>query len=212
MIAPTKVLTAAHCVVGLRVGRLGVVVGRPRLRNTRVGARIAVVAKSVHPDFLKNGRHDLALLTLASPTSVPPIAPATREEDDAAAQPGHVLRVAGWGSRDPFGARYPRFLKKTNQRVLSIRRCKRIYGGRAFSGVSMICATGRRAPRWSRTFRFRINMSPCFGDSGGPLVADTPDGPRQVGVVSFGGPICGDAYFPAVYARVSDGLSFIEGS
>lgn len=209
VIGPTTVLTAAHCVVGLRVGLLGVVVDRPRLRNTSVGARIGVVAKRVHPDFRRNQRHDLAVLTLAAPTSVPPIAPATREEDAAAAQPGDVLRIAGWGSRDPFGSRPPRFLKKTTQRVLPNRRCKRTYGGRAFSGVSMICATGRRAPRWSRRFRFRINMTPCFGDSGGPLVADTPAGPRQVGVVSFGGPICGDSFYPPVYARVSDGLDSI---
>jgi secreted trypsin-like serine protease len=211
VIAPTEVLTAAHCVVGLPASRLGVVVERPRLGRTGVGERIPVARKRVHPAFRRNQRHDLAVLTLASATSAPSIEPATPEESRGAVRPRSRLRVAGWGSANPFGIRTPGVLKQAAQWVLRNRRCLRSYRRWAFSGRTMICATGRLAPRWSRRLRLRIGVGPCFGDSGGPLVADTPDGPRQVGVVSFGGFICGARSQPAVYARVASAFGFVRG-
>jgi secreted trypsin-like serine protease len=206
VIAPTKVLTAAHCAVGLKVGKYRVVANRPRLKNTTEGERLDVVAKQVHPDYKRTLRHDLAVLTLAEPTTAPPVALATPEEDVTATSPGEQLRVAGWGARDPFAFFLPGFLKETRERVRRGRRCKRIYGSQAFSGRTMICAQGRRILH-ARGLRTQV----CSGDSGGPLVADTPAGPREVGVVSYAGFICGDPSTPSVYARVSDGLDFITG-
>ncbi len=205
VIAPTKVLTAAHCAVGLKVGKYRVVANRPRLKDTGEGERLDVIAKAVHPDYKRTLRHDFAVLTLAEPTTAPPIALATPEEDAAATAPLQRLRVAGWGARDPFAFFLPGFIKQTHERVRRGRRCKRIYGSQAFSGRTMICAQGRRIPH-ARGLRTQV----CSGDSGGPLVADTPAGPREVGVVSYAGFICGDPSTPSVYARVSDGLDFIN--
>ena len=97
VIAPTRVLTAAHCAVGLKVKRMRIVANRPRLRDTSVGERIDVVAKAVHPDYKRTLRHDFAVLTLAHATTAPPVALATPEEDVTASAPGVLLRVAGWG-------------------------------------------------------------------------------------------------------------------
>jgi secreted trypsin-like serine protease len=211
VIAATKVLTAAHCVLGLPISKLKVVANRPVLADTGVGERIAVVAKAVHPDYRDTLRHDLAVLTLATPTTAPAIALPTAEEAAAATALGSPLRVAGWGVKNPFRIGFPGFLKETTQRVLRGRRCERIFGF-YFYGRSAICATGPLAPRWTRRLRDPIHTGPCSGDSGGPLVADTPAAPRLVGVVSLGGIVCGLRYEPNAYARVADGLEFIQGA
>jgi secreted trypsin-like serine protease len=203
VISSTEVLTAAHCARGVRVSKMRIVTGRPNLKETSVGQTIAVAAKRVHPDYAINQRHDLAVLTLAEPTIAPPVMIASEAEDATFSVPGTALRVAGYGARDLFGYLFPRLLKQTVERVLSTRRCRRVYG-RFFSGRTMICAQGGRIP-FARGIRTQV----CRGDSGGPLVADTPAGPRQLGVVSFGGFFCGDPYSPSSYARVADALDFI---
>ena len=76
-----------------------------------------------------------------------------------------------------------------------------------FDPTLMICALGKRIKQLRRP---AIHRSACIGDSGGPLIADTPAGPPQVGIVSFGGPLCGLAGAPTVYARVSASLDFIN--
>jgi secreted trypsin-like serine protease len=70
----------------------------------------------------------------------------------------------------------------------------------------MICALGRKIRRIHS--RLPFHTTSCIGDSGGPVVANTPAGPRLVGVVSAGPFPCGlDA--PSIYARVSSRLGFI---
>jgi secreted trypsin-like serine protease len=222
VIAPTKVLTAAHCVYGAKAAKLAVVAGRPRLTDTSEGERIGVASYAIHPEYSPRGtRHDLAVITLAAPTSQPAIAPATPEEDAAATRVRSRLRVAGWGAKGPFGVERPRglVLKKVNQWVVRTRYCLGRFTRRLFEPELMICAHGKRAPRWTRIVRRTgfgfvtpIFGSPCRGDSGGPLVADTAGGPRLVGTVSFGGSFCGERLYAAVYQRVSAELAFIQGA
>jgi hypothetical protein len=54
---------------------------------------------------------------------------------------------------------------------------------------------------------------PCPGDSGGPLIADTPTGPVQIGVTSWGAEVkdkaCGKARLPAVWMSVSAHHAFL---
>jgi secreted trypsin-like serine protease len=221
VIAPTKVLTAAHCVHGVDAGALSVVAGRPVLTDTGSGETLEVSSYAIHPGYdPRRTRHDFAVITLSAPTSQPPIVLPTLEEANPATTPGSRLRVAGWGARGPFGVSRPRPLRllKTAQRVRVAGSCIRAFSRDIYDPKLMICALGRRAPRWSRVTRplrllvGPIHTSPCRGDSGGPLVADTPDGPRQVGVVSFGGVLCGGRRFPAAYGRVAAELEFILGA
>jgi secreted trypsin-like serine protease len=205
VIAPTRVLTAAHCAKGLKTARIRVVTGRPQLKRKNVGQTSKVSAKAIHPDYGVNQRHDVAVLTLATATVATPVTLASESEDAAHTVPGTRLRVAGYGARDQLGFRLPGYLKETVERMLPNRRCRRVYGKRFFSAKTMICAQGRRIPR-GRGVRTQI----CSGDSGGPLVADTPAGVRQVGVVSFAGFFCGDSFTPSAYARVADALDFID--
>lgn len=204
VIAPTKVLTAAHCIEGFGVGKLSVAANRPKLTRKGVGETIRVASAVVHPDYVFNQAHDVGVITLAAPTSAPAIALATPELN--AGRPGQRLRVAGWGAQNPLGVNLSRVLRRTTETVRSPKRCKRAYR-RLFSGSSMICALGKRLRRFGRS---RIHASACSGDSGGPLVADTPAGPVEVGTVSFGGIFCGFSGAPTVYSRVSDSLEFIN--
>ena len=205
VISSTEVLTAAHCAKGLRIAKMRVVTGRPVLKQKSVGQRIGVASKRVHPDYSKNQRHDVAVLTLAEATTAPPVTLADVSEDATYTVPGTALRVAGYGARDQLGFRLPGYLKETTETVRTNRRCRRVYGKRFYSGKTMICTQGRRIPH-ARGVRTQI----CSGDSGGPLVAETPGGVRQVGVVSFAGIFCGDGFTPGAYARVADALDFIS--
>jgi secreted trypsin-like serine protease len=209
VVSPTEVLTAGHCVFGFAVANFTVVTGRPDLRNQGVGEVIAVQSARVHPDYESSGAHDSAVLRLARPTTAPPVTLASSSEDAAATAQGALLRVAGWGATTPFGTRLSSVLRVAVEKVRSARRCLRAYTIDLFSPQTMICAVGKRIRRFRRP---PIHFSACGGDSGGPLVADTPAGPRQVGIVSFGAGLCGLPGAPTVYSRVSDSLQFIRSS
>ena len=206
VIAPTKVLTAAHCLLGYRLPDMRVVTGRTRLADTSSGQSVAVADGVVHPDYANTFKHDLGVITLAAPTSAAPIALPTVAEAAAFTVTGHLLRVSGWGARNPLGGALAKVLMRTTEKVRRNRRCKRVYRS-VFSGRSMICGLGRRLRRYRR---ISIHTTGCSGDSGGALVGDGPAGPVAIGTVSYGSFICGYGATPTVYARVSDALGFIQ--
>jgi secreted trypsin-like serine protease len=208
LIAPTRVLTAAHCVKRVKRRKLLVATGTPWLSGPRAAPRLPVSRVRIHSDY--NGEkvlHDVAVVTLARPSSGTPVELPTPREARAATEPGGIARVAGWGSRSAWGFRAAQRLKSARQRVYRSRKCQRAYGKGGFRGDSMICAVGGRVRRFQG--RFRVRATDCFGDSGGPLVASTPAGPRLVGVVSVGGFPCGLGA-PSIYTRVSEALPFIR--
>lgn len=206
VISPTRVLTAGHCAAGIAPTNLTVVANRPNLKNQAVGEVIWVTAAQIHPNYATELLHDIAVLTLSRSTSAPAIAVPSAEEAAILAPPGRLLRVAGWGARNPFGLRLSPFLKRTRERIRGNKRCRRAYGP-IFSGRTMICALGRKLKRLRP-----IRTTACLGDSGGPMVADTPFGPRVIGLVSFGGSICGIPGAPTVYSRVGAGADFIKAA
>jgi secreted trypsin-like serine protease len=168
---------------------------------------IPVVSGRVHPDFEQTGLHDVAVLNLASPTTAPPVALATPDQNNATTFPGATLQVAGYGATNPFGVKLSPVLKTTFEQVRPDNRCLKAYTRDLFASESMICALG--GPR-KNPGRFKIHTSACSGDSGGPLVAFTPTGPVEVGTVSYGGALCGLPGAPTVYSRVSASLDFIN--
>jgi secreted trypsin-like serine protease len=209
LIAPTKVLTAAHCVKGGKRSQLSVLAGSPWISPHRRRPRIKVTAVVIDPAY--NGRkdsHDFAVLSLARAPEAQPIALATRAESRAATRPGRIARSGGWGTRSAFGFNVAQRLKTTKERIYPARTCDRAYGkSRGFQEASMICALGKRIRRIHS--RLPFHTTSCEGDSGGPLVADTPDGPRLIGVVSAGVFPCGLGG-ASIYARVAGRLGFIQ--
>jgi secreted trypsin-like serine protease len=207
VIGPTKVLTAAHCVDGFDLANFTVIAGRPNLRDAASGQTLTVASGRVHPDFEETGLHDIAVLNLAQPTSVTPVALATPDQNAATTFTGALLRVAGWGAVNPLGVHLSPFLKTTFEKVRTDARCLRAYTRDLFVPESMICALGNRRKHGGK---LKIHTSACSGDSGGPLVADTSTSPVVVGTVSFGGALCGLPGAPTVYSRVSASLDFIN--
>jgi secreted trypsin-like serine protease len=209
VIGPTKVLTAAHCLLGFNLANFQVIVGRPDLRNASAGLTVGVTGGHAHPDFEQTALHDVGVLTLAEPVTVAPVALPTPDIGAATTVPGSQLQVSGYGATKPFGVHLSPFLKTTTEIVRPEQRCLRAYTRDLFAPESMICALGAKRKHGGK---FKIHTSACAGDSGGPLVATTLTGPVVVGTVSFGGALCGLPGAPTVYSRVASSLDFINGA
>ncbi|MGW0791351.1 S1 family peptidase [Streptomyces sp. NPDC002911] len=202
-IAPTRVLTAAHClredVLGAAVAEvrdLRIIAGRDELGGPG-GQEIPVRSTWVNPGYDPHtNAADLAVLTLARAlpeNSVIPMAGA----GSAAYEPGTAATVYGWGDTTGYGA-YASGLRAASVRVLPDSDCSRAYPGGtqgAYEASSMLCAGATEGGR-----------DACQGDSGGPLVARG----RLIGLVSWGSG-CGSPGSPGVYTRISAALRWMVG-
>ncbi|MGW0564863.1 S1 family peptidase [Streptomyces sp. NPDC003016] len=195
LVAPDKVMTAAHCVskdvLGVPIGQvrdLKVVTGRSELAGTG-GQEVTVSEVRIGPEYdAGTNAGDFAMLTLS--TSLPAHhAIKAAGPGDAAYTPGTSAVVYGWGDTTGTGT-YASELHAAPVEVLPDSTCeiaypKSIYG--TYSADTMLCAGDPKG-----------GHDACQGDSGGPLVADG----RLIGLVSWGGG-CGQAQSPGVYARLS---------
>jgi trypsin len=190
VIAAQWVLTAAHCVPDGRADGLAVVVGTVN-NSDGSGERREVAEVLVHPSYdSKAMSSDVALLRLAAPTSVAPVALSTAA-DDALESDGAPVTVTGWGDRTPLaggGLLTTSRLQEADLKIVGDDRCGDANGG--FDAATGVCAAA-------------FLKDSCQGDSGGPLFSTTTGRPVQVGVVSYGLG-CGVPTFPGVYAEVNE--------
>ncbi|WP_329062659.1 S1 family peptidase [Streptomyces sp. NBC_01429] len=201
VVAPRKVLTAAHCMgedalggPASEVRDLRVIVGRERLRGSG-GREVSVRSVQVDPGYAPSGDGpDLAVLTLAN--ALPGgyvIQPA--EPGDPASAPGAAAAVYGWGDTSGDG-QYAMALRSAAVTVLPDQDCSRAYPGGSgdrYEAATMLCAGDPAG-----------GHDACQGDSGGPLVAQG----RLIGLVSWGSG-CGRSDSPGVYTRVTTGLRLV---
>lgn len=216
VISPTKVLTASHCVAS------------PSTMTVRTNSTSAFAGGDVHfvnaattnPQWNHGFIGDVAVLTLRTPTSAPPIQLASATEDASLTGPGAALSVAGFGARNPAPQRKPKIGLLTAARVSVHGFCP--------LPTSLICDAGGKSGLIAvRKIKHKVRKRPiqrtvCSGDSGGPMVAATPLGLRQVGIAeataappkrsAFGFVWCGLKGYPAIHTRVASWLSFIQGS
>ncbi|EGE41309.1 trypsin-like serine protease [Streptomyces sp. SID4928] len=202
-VAPTKILTAAHCLSdealggpAERVRDLLVIAGRERLSDSD-GQEIPVRDIWVNPAYdPASNAGDLAVLTLARAMPEGGVVPTARS-GDTAYRAGTAAAVYGWGDTTGSGT-YASVLRSAPVQVLPDSDCARAYpGGRegTYKASAMLCAGDPAGGR-----------DACQGDSGGPLVARG----RLIGLVSWGSG-CGRAGSPGVYTRVSAALEWAEG-
>jgi secreted trypsin-like serine protease len=212
VISPTRVLTAAHC-----VGDPATMIVRAKSTSAFAGGEaLGISSVAIAPGYANGLENDLAILTLKSPTTAPPIQLASAAEDAAYTQPGAPLSIAGFGNRNPLIVGKARFGLLTAGNVTA-RSCP--------LPSFAICDAGNKVGVASRRVKHKrkrrpVRRSICEGDSGGPLVAFTPAGPRLVGTAEastapptkrnpFFFVICGLKGFPSVHTRSNSFSDFI---
>ncbi|WP_332759514.1 serine protease [Streptomyces sp. MT206] len=204
IVAPTKVLTAAHClgsqVLGGPVESLPdfrVITGRTELRASE-GREIAVRGARVNPAYdPATNAGDLAVLVLEEAVPADHVIPLA-----GAGHPGYEVgteaAVYGWGDTSGFGD-YAYGLRAAGVTVLEDEVCEAAYPGDRdgrYQAASMVCAGDRDGGK-----------DACQGDSGGPLVARG----RLIGLVSWGRG-CGRADSPGVYTRIAPLADFVSAA
>jgi secreted trypsin-like serine protease len=190
VIAEDVVLTAAHCVEESAAEDLVVFSGAIDLESEDV-VETAVADLHVAEDYndpiaMSN---DWALLKLAEPLDVEPIALATEPEEY------DLLETAGWGDT---GEGFPTTAQWVEVPFVSDEDCEAAYPDEV-DAQTMLCAGDLE----------NGGVDSCQGDSGGPIM--TPAGEEQVlvGIVSWGYG-CAEAGNPGVYGEVADFNDAIE--
>ena len=188
LIAPTVVLTAAHCLLDdagapTPAESIDVVIGVEDLLAP--AERIAVAQTRVHPGYrLEGDAPDAALLILSRPAAAPVAVYAAAGQDADLERPG---QIAGWGQDGEDSANYPTRLVAAPVTIFTGARCRRMLGP-AFHLGGALCAG-----------RVEGGVDTCAGDSGGPLRDSTG---LVVGITSWGVG-CGRPGLPGIYTRVS---------
>jgi secreted trypsin-like serine protease len=210
VIAPTWIVTAAHCAFGnpgqspdSMDATLGVSDYTDQKRQV-----IAIDHFVPDPSYdSENETNDVALLHLAQPTSVPAMRLATTAGANAGSyqSPDGVPNAAGWGAIDEAGKQFTPVLQQAYLQIHTPAECTSLLAG--FDPSTQTCAgTAGRA-------------TACFGDSGGPLVmTDAASGQRVLwGVTSYrpaatdGEAPCALAT-PAVYTWIPAFADFIQNT
>ncbi len=219
VVSPTTVVTAAHCLRKTPASQMFV---RANTTSSFAGGEVLGVTAAVpHPGF-KFGfagiTNDIAVLKLATPTTAVPIALPTAAEDAALSPAGATMAVAGFGRSNANLSKPARVGTLRTTSVFTRTACRGA-SYRSFSTATMVCASGPAfVVAQAGKKRRAVERATCFGDSGGPLLANTPTGPRLLGVTSYGGiypsrfafVACGLKGFPDVYTRVASYLDFIQ--
>ncbi|KAG9343384.1 hypothetical protein JZ751_014365 [Albula glossodonta] len=201
LVARRWVLTAAHC-LDSPGGESRVVLGvhsLSRKESTKQVFRIASFHR--HPNASKSGRDDISLIKLEKPaTLTDAVKPIVLHRSAKAVPEGAEVSTAGWGYIDNSGT-LPDVLHEVSLQVLSRNRCEKYYANHHDFSGDMICASAckRKSPKM-------LCKDTCVGDSGGPLVYRE----EAVGVLSFGGNLCGIYNQPGVYLLVSHYIPWID--
>jgi secreted trypsin-like serine protease len=198
VVAPTKILTAAHCVKGYNWNANGAVVtGTSQLPSAdgtdlHGGTVTGVWRQWNHPSYNATTiDNDIAVLTLPVPVKATPIR-MTTSGDTTSYQAGTSAKVYGWGRTSSTSDDISETLKTATLPMQSDTTCSGAYGADFVKG-HMVCAGKPASGSDTGT------VSACNGDSGGPLVVNN----RIVGVVSWGVTDCVAKGAYSVFAKVS---------
>lgn len=224
LIAPDRLLTAAHCVEGLAPNQVRIYLGLDRLTQPHrrllevagfsVMPGYRVVPSPVRPHDLQASAtaNDVALILLGQPVNdVAPLAQAS-PLDALLSAPGTPVLLLGHGRTRDFGSSPTApdrggpsdALRQASQVVQTLAHCRGVFG-RLFS-AGQLCAIDPLG---------RPPGGACAGDSGGPLVAaDLARGALQLGIVIYGGETqaarCEEGTYPDVYTYVAAVRGFVD--
>ncbi|WP_329012304.1 S1 family peptidase [Streptomyces sp. NBC_00690] len=185
LVAPTKVLTAAHCIDPAAPLDLVVVGGRTELKSAKGTVR-SVKSVKIHPKYDATWLgFDAAVLSLSAPMPYAPL-PIASSKDSALYAAGRTAKTMGWGktATNTPGTR----LKSAVLTQAPLKSCGP-YIAPGDTSATRVCAVPGVGTK----------DGICQGDSGGPLVA----GGRLIGIVSTGNKFCDDFLPVSVYTRAS---------
>lgn len=228
LIAPDIVLTAGHVNPPLEQP-VRIRLNHSHFQNTYFGLdppddeTFGIAAISQHPEYYTiswdENVNDFNIIVLDGFSKVTPV---RLNRNPNIPEPGQMVAIVGMGSMDPDPAKFfetsATTLQEVELEILSQEECLKqsghdparpglTYRGRLF-GEQMICTSG--GPRNEK--------DACAFDSGSPLVVQQQHHhhhdqlyPVVVGLVSWG-ENCADPYFPAVNARVSYAMEWIDAT
>lgn len=200
VIAPSVVLTAAHCTFDEAKSALndpagyavvtGVVNWTDPARQVSEVTRLIPYPKWA-PGTSRDGFGDAALLVLDAPTTAPSI-PLAKRSNTRFLRLGTHARVAGWGDTY-FGQPEPTESLMWAKTVVESSRCEGLWG--------RICAIDFP----------KATSGACHGDSGGPLfVSDRKGGWIEIGIVEAGFGRC-TTRRPQLFTRTDLLAKWIKG-
>jgi len=227
LIAPSFVLTAAHCVAKGKYAGLGMarVMAERRVRIGTVylgdgGTTYAIAGVAVPTTYSPDHQNDDIALLLIQPDrdtsadKAPTIPVGSRPLSGGASLTGF-----GWGYTGEVAADSNTLMSVTGElqhnpdelrygvmRALSPDRCKRKLAAKYAKG--MVCLVPPGAENGGRP---EHNVFSCRGDSGGPLVRRVSKKDELVGITSWSMG-CGHNDFPSVYTDVTKYQSWIAAA
>ncbi|MDX6569659.1 MAG: serine protease 27, partial [Gaiellales bacterium] len=204
VIAPTVILTAAHCIfnkaTGAPIPASAISVSAGSVNRPASSPPPPSNVTLVRPDPYYNPltfQADAALLVLNAPTSAPAV-PLATSANGALYAPGTPATFVGWGETVadvPSSA--PTQLQSGTVPILANATCQ---ASVEFHPGYTLCTGGTG-----------YRPATCHGDSGGPLVVTTTSGPVQIGITSYGSAVgCGIA--PDYFTRVSSVQAWIASA
>ena len=187
LVAPTIVLTAAHCLPGSVDPRSLKVYRGDGNASDRLDGGIAVARGARHPDYPASvwGWSDIAYLVLEEPQTDLALTPVGMSPEDAdnALSPGKTALVLGFGVHD---------------------------NGTKAMGVKYSAAAPIKFRSGHEIVMGDAHGDGCDGDSGGPAFARLPEGAwRLVGITSRGPTPCGSAAFAGTWTLVTPFLCWL---
>jgi hypothetical protein len=208
VIAPTKIITAGHCVAGAHWDDVNsdgtpfgvAVTGTDQLPTTNTdgsadlhgGTVSGVWRQWSHPSFNSvTLDDDVAVLTLDAPVTATPL-PLAAADDTADYAVGTAATVYGWGRTSSTSQDLSQTLREATLPIDAASACTAAYGTQ-FVAAHQVCA----GPPATGTDAGTVGV--CSGDSGGPLVVRG----RLVGVVSAASQDCVTQGTYSVFTKVS---------
>ena len=193
LIAPTWVITAAHCVDGGKnSSNIEIATGIADLSTVEQQDRLSVQKIHIHEGYLSSPlTHDLALLELSTPVSSNQASWIPWQTNIQLPLDGTAIKTAGWGSRVAGEDTKEAILREAPGSVLFNPGTNRCGFWSTFDPSQWLCVGGEE------------KVGSCLGDGGGPVTTGTVL-PVLQGVIAWGPEgDCASTRLPNVAVRVS---------